>query len=110
MSDDTERRLRRLFAETRVDDADDDGAFVAGVTDQIAKRRRTRAVGRLAVGLALVALMIGVAPFIASTATCVALLPVLLAAPFETVLIPPLGWIASLIVGVAALRRAMVSA
>ena len=110
MSDETERRLRRLFAETRVDDADDGAAFVARVTGQIAKRRRTRAAGRLAAGLALVTLVISVSPFIVSAATYVALLPMLLTGPFQAVLIPPLGWIASLIVGIAALRRAMASA
>ena len=91
MSDDTDKALRRLFAEARTEASPEADAFVRRVTAGIARQRRIRRALRVGIGFALTASVVGLSPLIVGGATHIALLPTVLAGPFETALASPLG-------------------
>lgn len=104
MSEDTDRTLTRLFAETRIEDPVDE-AFVARVRGRIAHRRRFNMAIRASAAMAVLVLAIIFAPLLVSAATHVSLLPGLAIAPFQAILASPHSWITLVLLSVFALAR-----
>ena len=96
MSDDTERALARMFVEALPAERADE-PFVARVSSRIARRRRAGILLRTTGSLGAIAAATAVSPFITEAASSIALLPILMAEPLETVLLAPAGWVVALL-------------
>ena len=98
MSDDVERQLRRLMAETAHAPADD--AFVERVSDEVARRRWRRAAGRSLVALALFLTALAAAPYLMDSAGRVVRVSERLTIPLTVALTTPTGWVVSGLVAI----------
>jgi hypothetical protein len=104
MSEDSDRMLTRLFAETHMVDAIDE-AFVARVRARIARRRRFNMAMRTSAAVAVLVLAIIFAPLLVSAATHVSLLPGLVITPLQAILASPNRWITLVLLSVFVLAR-----
>ena len=100
MNNDSERALKDLFAERSGEEAPDP-VFVARVMGQIARRRRVRTTIGAGVAAALVVgTFLFAGPSVMASADAVASLPLLLTVPFQDLLLSPIGFAASLPIGI----------
>ena len=104
MSEDSDRTLTRLFAETHIEDPVDE-AFVARVRGRIARRRTFNLAMRTAAAMAVLVLAIIFAPLLVTAATHISLLPGLAIAPLQAILASPNRWITLVLLSVFALAR-----
>ena len=95
MSNDSDTALRHLFSDTNGGDADE--AFVAQVTDRIARRRRVRKAGQLIGRLVLLAVVISQSQVLVNASTYVSLAPGVLMGYLGALFVSPLGWLTSVL-------------
>lgn len=104
MSDDVERQLRRLMAETVQAPADD--GFVRRVSEDVARRRWRQAAWRSLVALALFLTALAAAPHLMESAGRVVRVSDRLTIPLTLALTTPMGWAVSGLIALWILLRA----
>lgn len=103
MTDDFDRDLRRLMAETAHAPSDD--AFVERVSDEVNRRRRLHATWRGLVGIGLFLTALTAAPYFTEGMDSVALVSGRVTVPVSAALATPSGWAISGLVAIWLLLR-----
>ena len=107
MTDDIERVVKRLFAEAPADSPAGGDAFVARVSHEIRRRRRTSRALAMCGGAAMAVAAIFLAPPIIETASRVAHIPGVVMQQAAPLLVFPLPWVAYFFIAIAILSRSI---
>jgi hypothetical protein len=97
---DMDGAIRELFAEPAAAEAGPDPLFVAGVMGRIARQRRLRTAAGAGMAVALLVTTFFAVPTVTASTDVVASLPLLLMAPVQDLLLSPIGFAASLPIGI----------